>query len=217
MEMDIVEKQTQTYRRRERKVVNWIFGFCITMLVVVIAFTTPTAEADENPYVYGENVFTCPTELDRNRNYDCRAKGENTPMFKNLPFVNVDTGVRTMENVHGYLPVRCSEYGCAVVTDMKGFREGTIVGEGGLGTYIVESGWYLGFDAEGKTVAYRMDTGPSHGLPPYGAASTRSMHYGEEKCYDVIIAEILEEDPNAVIPYEAIVELRATCGLTTEE
>lgn len=214
--MDIIERQNETYRRRERKVVKWLFAACMAMLVSVLVGTSIPAQADDG-YQYGINVFSCATTKDQEGKYDCRVNGAKTERFKRLPFVSTTTGIRTMEVVHAYLPVYCDDYGCSSMVAMDGFPAGTIMGRGAAGVYIVESDWYLDYDTQGNTVAYRMDVGPQKGQALYGAAKPRPAHYGEEACYDAVIEQIRKNDPDVALPFDAIKERRSECGLTTEE
>lgn len=87
-------------------------------------------------YVEGENVYVCPTVLDKNRFFDCRIAGERTPRFKQLPFIDTETGERFLKTVHAYFPVNCGQYGCAVLNNWDGFKQGTLVGQGVYGRYL---------------------------------------------------------------------------------
>lgn len=184
----------------------------ITLAVSVQA----AAQQEQNQYVSGTNVYVCPDKTNKDRNYDCRVQGTKTPRFKQLPFVDRETGKRTLETVHAYIPLRCGEYGCAVVNNWQGFEQGELLGRGAPGIYLIDSGWYLDYDAEGKTTAYRMDVGPQRGQAAY-AANTRPANYGKESCFDDEIASIQEEDPNFPISFDMMNEIRVGCGLPKEE
>ena len=176
------------------------------------------AQDGQGPYVEGENVYVCPTVLDKNRFFDCRVAGERTPRFKQLPFIDNETGERFLKTVHAYFPVNCGQYGCAVINNWDGFKQGTLVGQGVYGRYLMDSGWYLDFDSSGKTTAYRSDVGPQQGHALYTkSSSNHASGYGTEACFDAMVTEIQEENPNFPISFDMMNEMRAECGLPPEE
>lgn len=176
-----------------------------------------TADDAQEAYIQGENVFVCPKVLNKNRTFDCRVAGEHTPRFKQLPFTRSGSGERYLKTVHAYLPVYCGDQGCAVVNNWDGFEQGTLVGRGATAHYLIDSGWYLDFNSEGDTTAYRSDVGPNQGQAVYASSKAHPDNHGKESCYDAKISEIQEENPNFPISFDMMNELRADCGLPAEE
>jgi len=149
--------------------------------------------------------------------HDCRPYGNNTPSSKQMPFINRQTGERFVQNAPGTLSLQCGAHGCALQNQVLGYTQGALVGEGTPGNYYVENGWYLGYDSQGKTVAYRNDVGPAQGQAPYGTSKPRPAKYGKEACFDDEIESIQAEEPNYPISFDMMNEIRAECGLPLEE
>lgn len=194
-----------------------LLGVAAALSTTVAIGYFATAGDGQAAYVAGENVYVCPTVKNKNGTFDCRVAGESTPRFKQLPFIDRETGERYLETVHGYLPVYCSDQGCAVVNDWDGFKQGTLVGRGAKAHYLIDSGWYLDFNSEGNTTAYRSDVGPQQDQEPYVAGKAAADIGRKESCYDAKVAEILEEDPNFPINFDMMNEIRVGCGLPKEE
>lgn len=83
--------------------------------------------------------------------------------------------------------------------------------------FIVESGWYLDYDNNGHTTAYRVDVGPQRGYALYKASKSKDTNHGTEAWLDAIVAEIQEENPNFPISCDMMNEMRTECGLPLEE
>ncbi|MBI6944676.1 hypothetical protein JET76_25480 [Pseudomonas putida] len=82
----------------------------------------------------------------------------------------------------------------------------------------MDSGWYLDFDSSGKTTAYRSDVGPQQGHALYTKSSSNHVSgYGTEACFDAMVTEIQEENPNFPISFDMMNEMRAECGLHVED
>ncbi|MDD0841167.1 hypothetical protein [Pseudomonas sp. Gutcm_11s] len=192
-------------------------GLAAALSTTVVVGYYATAKDAQAAYVAGENVYVCPKVKNKNSTFDCRVAGEATPRFKQLPFVDRETGERYLETVHGYLPVYCSDLGCAVVNDWDGFKQGTLVGRGAKAHYLIDSGWYLDFNSDGDTTAYRSDVGPQQGQDAYASSKALPANYGKESCYDEEVASILEDNPNFPISFDMMNEIRVGCGLPKEE
>ncbi|WP_313512338.1 hypothetical protein [Pseudomonas sp.] len=149
--------------------------------------------------------------------HDCRPYGKSTPSSKPMPFINRQTRERFVQNSAGTLSLQCGEYGCALQNDVTGYTKGALIGKGSAGNYLIENGWYLDFDTEGNTVAYRNDVGPNQGQVPFGTPRPRPADYGKESCYDAKIASAQEGDAEIAISFDMMNEMRSDCGLPTEE
>lgn len=195
-----------------------IFVLAATLITAVTASNVATAQQREVDYVVGENVYSCSTTKHRSiGSYDCRPAGDRTPRIKRLPFIDTQTGTKTLEEVPGSLNVLCDQYGCATISNQPGFPKGTMMGKGANGYFIVESGWYLDYDSNGHTTAYRVDVGPQRGYAPYKASNSKDADHGTEACFDAMVAEIQEENPNFPISFDMMNEMRTECGLPPEE
>ncbi|MBB6342358.1 hypothetical protein HNP49_002540 [Pseudomonas fluvialis] len=96
--------------------------------------------------------------------HDCRIPG--TQRFINRKVREPETGRIMVERAHGYATIKCDESNTCAIYGTPGF-DGEYIGDAPTGYYQVTYGWYIGTDASGKAVAYRVGTGPQHGAPPY--------------------------------------------------
>lgn len=167
-------------------------------------------------YQEGVNYFRCTDNLVGVNYKDCRPQGVKTPAFKRVPFTNRVTGERTLENVLGSMYVLCDYNGCAVNLELPSsvIPIGTMMGNATSGKYAVETGWYVGYDANGHPTAYLYDRGPWFGEEPVGSeVSNRPPNYGTEVCYEDALKQMLHAFPNMTISQETVDEWRADCGL----
>lgn len=193
-----------------------IFGLAATLITAITASNVATAQQREVDYVVGENVFSCSTTKHRSiGSYDCRPAGDRTPRIKRLPFIDTQTGTKTLEEVPGSLNVLCDQYGCATISNQPGFPKGTMVGKGANGYFIIESGWYLGYDSNGHTTAYRGDVGPDRGDAPYEPL-VNIAKYGTDACHDDAVNAIESKTGAPLEDYYMIRQILEECGLPSQ-
>jgi len=206
--MDKIEQQTRTFQHREARLVKIIAGLCFSLLTIALI---REAKADE--YIFGHNYYPCSNNVVQGH-IDCRPAGEKTPLFKRVPFVNSQTGQRTLQNTNATVPVTCDNYGCAVNVDyIDGMPRGTMMGQAKAGHYLVEVGWYLDFNADGTVAAYVHGVGPMYNQPRFGEAPPKPANYGTEACYDDYVKDVQSEYPNMAISHDMMREWRQFCGL----
>ena len=87
------------------------------------------------------------------------------------------------------------------------------MGRGANGYFILESGWYLGYDAYGYTTAYRGDVGPDRGDAPYTPLVNRTK-YGTEACYEDALAAYERQIGKPNEEYYIDRQLQEECGLS---
>ena len=122
-------------------------------------------------YVVNETVRPCDEHTYNHAGvvqvHDCRIPG--TQRFVNRKVREPETGRIIVERMVGFATVKCDESNLCAIWGTPGF-EGEYIGDAPTGYYQVTWGWYIGTDASGKAVAYRMGTGPRQGAAPYNPA-----------------------------------------------
>lgn len=120
-------------------------------------------------------------------------------------------GVQRVETVVKSYPTRCYDDVC------NSIQGNQYVGQGANGEYAVRNGYYLGYGADGRTYAYRNQTGPGFGGQPYDPGSNKQVS-GGQACMDTYEAEFRRENgEDAMIIYDQINEWKEACGLPASE
>ncbi|MBJ7547562.1 hypothetical protein JHC42_12005, partial [Pseudomonas sp. OA3] len=160
-----------------------IFRKSLVALGLISSLPAFAEQAEFFDYTPAMNVMSCDTKMEiptlglrradgslpTRTVYDCRPAGKNTPSQKQMAFINRETGERFVKHTAGTLTLQCGEHGCALQNEVDGYTPGALLGQGRQGNYLIENGWYLDYDAQGNTVAYRNDVGPKKNQAPFGS------------------------------------------------
>lgn len=158
-----------------------------TLLATALLLASTAAHAG---YVVSETVQPCNGLMPRSPFPVANCTVPGSPRVVSRKVRDKETDRIMVEQVTGILIVNCDSSNTCAVGGTGDFA-GEYIGDAPRGSYAVTYGWYVGTDALGKPVAYRMGTGPMEDAAPYNPTFT-------------------EEDPEA--PYSDPVETPVAPG-----
>lgn len=141
-----------------------------TLLATALLLASTAAHAG---YEVGKTVQPCNGVMPRTvfPIVNCTVPG--TPRVVSQKVRDEETGRVTVEQVSGIILANCdSSNVCAINGAVTGQFHHEYIGDAPKGSYALTYGWYIGTDALGKPVAYRMGTGPMEGAAPYNPSFT---------------------------------------------
>lgn len=207
-----------------------IFRKSLVALALISSLPVFAEQAEYFDYTPSMNVMSCDTKMEiptlglrrsdgslpTRTVYDCRPSGKKTPTQKQMPFINRETGERFVRRTAGTLTMQCGEHGCVLQNEVDGYTPGALLGQGRPGNYLIENGWYLDYDAEGNTVAYRNDVGPKKNQAPFGSSKPRPKNYGKDACYEDAMDELERKFGVPNQDYYLERQILEECGLPSQ-